>query len=135
VLRPQSGKIRYANAGHNPGLLVREGGSLQSLQATGVPLGMFPHADYRCETLNLNRGDMLILFTDGIVEALNPSGEEYGTERLGRVARGHCRASAREVAQAIERDLDEFIQEVPFADDRTMVIVRRCLPDQPHPGG
>jgi len=126
MLRPQTGKIRYANAGHNPGLLVRDWGALQSLPATGVPLGMFPKADYKCETLNLNPGDTLILFTDGIVEARNPEGVEYGSERLERVAIEHRQSSARELAQAIERDLEEFIQGVPFSDDRTMVILRRC---------
>jgi serine phosphatase RsbU (regulator of sigma subunit) len=135
VLRPQSGKIRYANAGHNPGLLVREGGSLQSLQATGVPLGMFPKAGYRCESLSLNFGDTLVLFTDGIVEARNPEGEEYGSERLERVVVEHRKDSARDLAKAIEEDLDAFIKGVPFADDRTMVILRRCLPDESHSGG
>lgn len=126
VMRLQSGRVDYANAGHNPGLLVRELGSFQSLPATGVPLGMFPDAKYKCETLDLNRGDTLILFTDGIVEARNPEGDEYGTERLERVAIEHRQSSARELAQAIERDLEEFIKGVPFADDRTMVILRRC---------
>ncbi len=89
---------------------------------------MFPHADYRCETLSLNRGDTLILFTDGIVEARNPEGEEFGAERLERVVMEHRHASARDLARAIERDLDAFIQGVPFADDRTMVILRRLPP-------
>jgi sigma-B regulation protein RsbU (phosphoserine phosphatase) len=134
VLRLQSGRVDYANAGHNPGLLVSELGSLKSLHATGVPLGMFPHSDYQCERFSLNRGDTLILFTDGIVEARNSQGEEYGSERLERVVMEHRHSSARELAQAIERDLDAFIQGVPFADDRTMVILRRCLPEQTHPG-
>ena len=125
VVHLQSGRVDYANAGHNPGLLAEERGSLRSLHATGVPLGMFPNADYRCETFTLNCGDSLILFTDGIVEAQNSQGEEFGAERLEGVVMEHRHSSARELAQAIEHDLDAFIQGVPFADDRTLVIVRR----------
>jgi phosphoserine phosphatase RsbU/P len=125
TLRPESGTVRFANAGHNPGLLVRAWGLLKPLGATGVPLGMFAHANYRAETLNLNRGDVLILFTDGIVEARNPAGEEYGSTRLETVAVEHRGASAREIAQAIERDLADFVRGVPYTDDRTLVVLKR----------
>ncbi len=125
TLRPASGTVRFANAGHNPGLLVRSWGSLKSLRATGVPLGMFPHADYRSETLNLNRGDVLILFTDGIVEARNSEGEEYSSARLEAVAAEHRSDSAREIARAIEGDLAAFVRGVPYTDDRTLVILKR----------
>jgi phosphoserine phosphatase RsbU/P len=125
TLRPESGTVRFANAGHNPGLLVRAWGSLKPLRATGVPLGMFPHADYRAETLNLSRGDMLILFTDGMVEARNPEGEEYGALRLEAVVVEHRGAPAREIAQALERDLADFVRGVPYTDDRTLVILKR----------
>jgi|WetSurMetagenome_2_1015567.scaffolds.fasta_scaffold25096_2 phosphoserine phosphatase RsbU/P len=127
TLRPESGTVRFANAGHNPGLLVRAWGSLKALRATGVPLGMFPHAPYSAETLNLNRGDTLILFTDGIVEARNPEGEEYGSARLETVAVAHRGSSAKEIAGAIERDLADFVGGVPYTDDRTLVILKRIV--------
>ncbi len=125
VLRPSTGTVRYANAGHNPGLLVRQSGTLQKLSATGVPLGMFPSGTYRCEAVTLAPGDALILFTDGIVEARNPAEEEYGVERLESAIVENRLKSAGDLAQAIERDLDAFVKEVPFADDRTLVILRR----------
>ncbi len=132
VLRPETGTVRYANAGHNPGLLVRRPGTLQRLAATGVPLGMFPEGRYRSETVTLAPGDALVLFTDGIVDARNPEDEEYGIERLERIVVESRLRPARNLAQAIEDDLEAFVRGVPFADDRTLVVLRRSPAEPRH---
>lgn len=127
-LNGATGAIRYANAGHNPALLVRLGGETQWLGSTGVPLGLLPQATYRAGEVALAPGDLLVLYTDGITEASDAHEREYGGTRLEAVCRAHRCAPLAELQSAIERDLETFARGVPFADDRTLVMVRRALP-------
>jgi sigma-B regulation protein RsbU (phosphoserine phosphatase) len=124
-----SGAVRYANAGHNPPLLLRAAGETEELGATGVPIALLPDAAYETALARLAPGDTLILYTDGIVEANDPDGEEYGIERLAAICRRHCRAGCADLAAALESDLEAFVRGVPFADDRTLLMARR-LPAQ-----
>jgi serine phosphatase RsbU (regulator of sigma subunit) len=128
ILEPSTGRVTYTNAGHNPGLVVRAGGSgIETLEANGVPLGLLPVAPpYRAAEVVLQPGDTLVLYTDGIVEAVDPAGEEYGLERLQAICRRHCAGTCRELAEAVEKDLAEFVRGVPFPDDRTIVTARRA---------
>jgi phosphoserine phosphatase RsbU/P len=125
VLEPATGLLRYTNAGHNPPLVVRAGESLEELPPTGVPLGLLPGARYAAREVTLSPGDTLVLYTDGLVEALDPSGEEYGLERLKEVCSRHRDGLCHSLAQALDADLEAFVQGVPFADDRTIVLARR----------
>lgn len=124
VLDPTSGTLRYANAGHNQALLVRASGEVELLGPTGTPLGLLPASEYTAAEVQLARGDTLILYTDGITEAANPQEEEYGLERLTELCREHRTSSLDDLAGVIERELDEFVQGVPYADDRTVVMAR-----------
>ncbi len=121
-----SGVMRYANAGHNPALLVRASGETQWLGATGVPLGLLSQACYEPAAVQLAPGDLVVLYTDGITEAMNPAEEEYGGARLEAVCRRHRGAALPDLQAAVERDLDAFAAGVPYADDRTIVMLRRC---------
>lgn len=121
-----SGVVRYANAGHNPALLVRADGATRWLGSTGVPLGLLPQAAYKGVEMELGAGDVLVLYTDGITEANNAAEEEYGGQRLEAVCRRHRTASLGDLQAAIEDDLDRFTGGVPYADDRTIVLLRRC---------
>src|SRR5262249_24921304 len=76
----------YANAGHNPPLLVRGNGNVDRLGDGGTVLGVFAEAAYQQTTISLDPGDRLLFYTDGITEARSPAGEEFGEERLARVA-------------------------------------------------
>jgi serine phosphatase RsbU (regulator of sigma subunit)/pSer/pThr/pTyr-binding forkhead associated (FHA) protein len=125
ALDPATGVLRYANAGHNPPLVVRAGGDVEELPATGVPIALLPAADYEAAEARLAPGDTLVLYTDGIVEAANPEGDEYGAERLADLCRRHRQSSCAELAAALEADLEAFVSGVPFADDRTLVMARR----------
>lgn len=125
ALDPGTGLLRYANAGHNPPLVVRAGGDVEELPATGVPIALLPDADYEAAEARLAPGDTLVLYTDGIVEAANPEGDEYGAERLADLCRRHRQSSCAELAAALEADLEAFVSGVPFADDRTLVMARR----------
>jgi sigma-B regulation protein RsbU (phosphoserine phosphatase) len=125
ALDPASGVLRYANAGHNPPLVVRAAGEVEELPATGVPIALLPEAAYEAAEARLAPGDTLVLYTDGIVEAANPEGEEYGAERLADVCRRHRQSPCADLAAALEADLEAFARGVPFADDRTLVMARR----------
>jgi serine phosphatase RsbU (regulator of sigma subunit) len=125
ILEPATGTVRFANAGHNPALLVRRDGAVERLSSTGIPLGLLPLAEYGCAEFALASGDTLVTYTDGITEAANPEKEEYGTERLEALCR-ECRGLDLDaLTAALEEDLQAFVAGEPFADDRTLVILRR----------
>ncbi|MFY9823291.1 MAG: SpoIIE family protein phosphatase [Thermoanaerobaculia bacterium] len=125
VLETATGRLRYTNAGHNPGLIVRAGGEVERLGSSGAPLGLLPSAPYGAAETTLAPGDLLVLYTDGIAEAANPDDEEYGLERILQACARHRREPCAELASALEKDLETFAQGVPFADDRTIVLARR----------
>lgn len=131
VLDPATGVVRYTCAGHNPALVVRAGGAVERLDATGPPLGLLPLTSYRPAVVTLEAGDLLVLYTDGFVEAENAEGEEYGLVRLEAVCREHLGAAPAELAEAIEESVERFVEDVPIADDRTLVIARRDRPGGP----
>jgi phosphoserine phosphatase RsbU/P len=125
ALDPGSGRLSYTNAGHNPGLLFRADGSVQRLEANGMPLGLFPVVEYERVETTLARGELLLLYTDGITEAANPRGEEFGIDRLQNVVARYTREPLVAVAVAIETAVEVFADGTPFGDDRTMVLLRR----------
>jgi len=129
VLTPATGVLRYTNAGHNPPLVIRAGAAESTateLGATGPPLGLLSTALYKAGEVTLGPGDLLLLYTDGIVEAVDPDGEEYGLDRLKQVCRRHHGAAPAAVAEVLDRDLLAFVRGTPFPDDRTVVLVRRA---------
>jgi sigma-B regulation protein RsbU (phosphoserine phosphatase) len=125
VLHTDTGRFCYASAGHNPALLLRASGGVEQLGATGLPLGLLPVGDYLREERMLAPGDTVVLYTDGITEAANPAREEYGLERLIEVCRAKAAEGVEKLGAALQTDLDAFAQGVSFADDRTLVLLRR----------
>ena len=121
-----AGEVEICNAGHPPGLLVRRGG-VERIDSTGLPLGMFCSGDYGTRTLRMEKGDTLLLYTDGLSEARSPKGEEYGVERLARVAAGLASESAEGVVRACLRDLGAHLVGGKKADDLTLMAVRRTV--------
>lgn len=139
ALDPATGRLRYANAGHNPPLLIRASGEAETLPSTGVPIGLLPTAPYAAREVRMEAGDVLVAYTDGIVEATDPGGEEYGEGRLLEACLRSLRAGTgdgccRDLSAAIDRHLRGFARDVPFADDRTLLLVRR-LPPPATPAG
>lgn len=125
VLHTESGLFCYTNAGHNPPLLLRASGEHEELGATGLPLGLLPVGEYERAERRLGPGDLVIIYTDGVTEAANPEGEEYGLTRLLELSRTHVKDGVQALAQALQKDLDAFASGVPFSDDRTFVMLRR----------
>lgn len=126
-IRANEDQFTYANAGLNPALLVKASGRAYQLPASGPPLGLLLGADYGESSRRLKEGDLLVIYTDGISEAVNAADEEYGLRRLTSVCRRHRRKSLEEIAAAIESALEDFVDGFPYDDDRTLVLVRRTL--------
>ena len=125
VVDAATGAVRFANAGHPPGLLVRAGGRVEWLEATGLPLGLWEDSRYDQKETRLEPGDTLILYSDGVNEAMNAEGEEYDFARLEALCVEHRGDDLRALASTIEEDMERFAQGTPFGDDRTTVFVRR----------
>ena len=122
---PETGAIVYSNAGHNPGFVLRARGGHELLPAQGPPLGLFPGQSYGSGALTLSRGDLLVLYTDGLTEAANPDDEEFGLERLVALVSDAASLPLPQVEETIREGLVAFAAGVPFHDDRTVVLLRR----------
>ena len=127
ALHGESGRLEWTNAGHMPALLIRTDGTIEQLEATGFPIGMLPGAEYEGQRTTLEPGDTLVVYTDGLTEAENPQGEEYGVEKLAATCGRHRRASLADLAQELEDDLERFTGTAPLSDDRTLLLTRRLL--------
>ena len=105
-----SGKrtLRYVNAGHNPPMVIRRDKSILWLETGSAPVGMFPDWKYEEGIAALHPGDMVLAYTDGVIEAINPDGEEWGLEGLRRTAAECGARCADEVVNAIVRTMDEY---------------------------
>lgn len=121
---PASRRLKFASAGHNPPRLRRCGQpEVISLdQANTLPLGIAPDWTFPVEAVDLQPGDRVVLYTDGIIEAANAVGELFGTERLDAILRD-CRASAGQTRDRILREIDSFTGGLPAADDRTLLVM------------
>jgi serine phosphatase RsbU (regulator of sigma subunit) len=124
-LDPKNGALAFLNAGHNPPLIVHTGGTMEQLASGGLPLGIMSNADFREGRTKLYPGDVLVIYSDGVSEATNPSGEEFGPTRLYEVVVRNMDASAGGIRDRIESALTKFCQGTPAADDITLVIVKR----------
>jgi serine phosphatase RsbU (regulator of sigma subunit) len=124
-LDPKDGALSFLNAGHNPPLIVHAGGTMEQLAAGGLPLGIMADADFREGRTQLHYGDVLVIYSDGVSEACNPAGEEFGPTRLYEVVARNLDASAGGIRDRIESALTKFCQGTPAADDITLVICKR----------
>ena len=122
---PATGIVRFCNAGHNPGIVLRAGGEIELMESTGMPLGILPTGVYGAKEIILGSGDTVVLYTDGLTEAENPDEEEYGEERLAELCAKHRGESLDDLAATISADQDAYVRGVPYVDDRTVVLVRK----------
>ncbi len=123
VFDPATGLLRYVNAGHNPGLWLSPGGATL-LPSGGVPVGMLPAAVHREDSVTLAPGDTLLLYSDGITEALDRDDEEFGMERLTRLALDGRAEPPAELSRRIFGAVSDFTAGVAQYDDQTVLIAR-----------
>jgi predicted permease len=125
-LDEQTRRLTYVNGGHNPPFLLRnhQSGAIEELAAGGMIIGMFPFSQYEEGTVQLESGDVLMLFTDGVSEAHNPDEEEFGEERLKDVLRRYGHLAAEEMSEAILGELRAWMADAPQHDDLTFVLMK-----------
>jgi serine phosphatase RsbU (regulator of sigma subunit) len=124
-LEPMSGQFVYVNAGHNAPLLRRTSGAVEHLETGGPPLGISMEFTHQAGTACLHPGDWLVIFTDGVVEAVNTAGEEYGEERLIGVVNEAATSTPTEMLRRLFADLDAFVGNTPQHDDMTCLLLKR----------
>jgi sigma-B regulation protein RsbU (phosphoserine phosphatase) len=121
---PATRKLTYINAGHNNPILRRSSGAVEYLVAGGLPLGIRAEASYESGSAILQEGDWLVIFTDGLVEALNEREEEYGEPRLLEVLGAGVASSPDELLRRMLGDVDTFVGATPQHDDITCMLVK-----------
>jgi sigma-B regulation protein RsbU (phosphoserine phosphatase) len=121
----EKGLMNYTNAGHGPLILYRASeDTFHFLDTEGMPVGIMPGVTYGQDFVTLESGDLAILYTDGITEAMNLQHEEFGMERLQNVIRTYKRESAREIANKILEEVNRFVGTAPQHDDETLLILK-----------
>jgi sigma-B regulation protein RsbU (phosphoserine phosphatase) len=121
-LDASSGALTYANAGHNPPLLVKSSGDVVRLDVGGMVMGVFPDTQFAEGAVAIDSGDRLVLYTDGITEARSADGEEYGEQRLGSAVVRHRHLDAAALHTAVMTEVTSFASN-GFEDDATLLAV------------
>ncbi|MBI5876929.1 MAG: SpoIIE family protein phosphatase [Chloroflexi bacterium] len=125
-IEPASGALRIANAGHPAPILYRAAsGDVVELTRHGIALGVIDDAEYVEESATMQSGDILLIYTDGVTDALNARGEDFGHDRLLETVRDFCRRTPADLHAKLSSTLKQFVGATPPADDMTFVIVRR----------
>jgi sigma-B regulation protein RsbU (phosphoserine phosphatase) len=119
-----AGTIELCNAGHNPPLVL-QGPRLKDLKATGLPLGMFCDGQFTVSRLTLDTGDTLLLYTDGLSEAMDGSDQEYGPDRLAAVVKRNGALAPKDLIAACIEDLRSFQSGAPRSDDLTIMVISK----------
>jgi len=117
--------LRYVNAGHNPPVVVRRDGSVHCLDTGGAPVGLFADSEYEEGFVKLETGDLVIAFTDGLIEVTNQDGEEWGVQGLLKAANwgAQCSQDAGDLVNSIFNSMDDFSKEHQI-DDATLAVLR-----------
>jgi phosphoserine phosphatase RsbU/P len=124
-LVPQTGKVFFVNAGHLPPFYIKSNGTVKQLLGGGLPLGLKATAHYEIGEITLRHKEVIFMFTDGVTEAMNVQGEEYGENRLTQLLMQNSHLNAQELQNMILKDINEFRGNTPQNDDITLAIVKR----------
>jgi sigma-B regulation protein RsbU (phosphoserine phosphatase) len=124
-LDPATGGLTYVNGGHNAPILRRGSGVVERLEAGGIPLGIFEDASYQVVTTRLGAGDYLVIFTDGVVEAIDSKEDEYGEAELIRLVDRRVAAAPSELLRGLLEELNTFVGNTPQHDDMTCLLLKR----------
>jgi serine phosphatase RsbU (regulator of sigma subunit) len=128
VYDPATGRLEYVNAGQNPPLLRRTGGSFERLATGGIALGLSRRAVYAPSVTTLMPGEVLVLYSDGVTEAESPDGSAFDEAGLERVVEARRDATAPDLCAAVLRAVEQHAEDTRFADDLTLLALRRLPP-------
>jgi sigma-B regulation protein RsbU (phosphoserine phosphatase) len=123
IYDPQTRHICLSNSGLPYPLLIHKG-SPKFLELAGVPVGLFPDSQYQEFDIPLESGDVMVFYSDGLVEARDGNNEDFGLKRLARVISENSDRSAEEIVSAVNDQVEDFVGRTPFHDDRTLIVVK-----------
>lgn len=124
-LEPVTGDMAYVNAGHNVPILRKTSGVVERLEVGGIPVGIFADSPYQVGTTRLERGEWLVIFTDGVVEAVNGRDEEYGEAELIRLVDREAGLAPVNLLRSLMVELDRHVGNTPQHDDITCLLLKR----------
>lgn len=125
LLEPSSGLLRYGNAGHNYPIVVRADGAVEQLKGTDMVLGILPAVRYQSQEITMHPGDLLALYSDGVTEARNVQGQEFGEEGLAKFLSSHRAKSVKETMNDLYSRVRAWCDSQSFTDDFTIVLIKR----------
>ncbi len=125
ILDPQNATIEYSNGGHDAPLLIRNNEEPIHLDSTGLLLGVIQESEYQMRTLSMQPDDLLLIYSDGITEAMNVGKEEYGIERLKDQAINNKTSSSNEMLETILQDVKTHATGAPQSDDITLMVIKK----------
>jgi sigma-B regulation protein RsbU (phosphoserine phosphatase) len=121
------GTGQFISAGHNTAYLFRSGtGKIENLVSDAYVLGVFDFASYQSRTLHLYKGDILVVYSDGLTDAQNQREEMFGEERLLKIIQQEAPSGSHALEQKFLKAIEEFTQGMPQTDDITFVVVEKC---------
>jgi len=128
IINTETGVVEYVNAGHNPPYIVRANGAWEKLpKSDNLVVGVMGDMPYKSHTLQLNQGDSLVMYTDGVTEAFNLDFEEYTEARLEAILPSFASKICADICQTINADVKAFTQTAPQSDDITTLVIKRIL--------
>jgi len=125
ILDSSTGELTYANAGHNPPLIIRSDGTHEVLEGGGPVLGILSMIEYQEYKVQINKGDTFAIYSDGVTEAATPNDEEFETENLAKVLAANSSRCAAEMIEEVNKALTAWTAGAPPADDITLIVARR----------
>lgn len=126
IFNTKTGLVTYSNAGHNPPHIVRAGGTIVELPIDKqLMMGVFEEEVYADKTLQLNPGDTLVMYTDGVTEAGDSTDRLFGTDRLNNILSGVADKSSQEIVEAVKAGIADFVGDAEQNDDITLLVLKR----------
>ena len=123
IYDPQTRRICLSNSGLPYPLLIHNGAP-RFLELAGIPVGLFPDSQYQELDIPLESGDVLVFYSDGLVEARDAANEDFGLKRLSTVIKENSGKTAEEIVDAVNAEVEDFVGRIPFHDDRTLIVVK-----------
>jgi sigma-B regulation protein RsbU (phosphoserine phosphatase) len=124
ILDMEKSVFTYINAGHNPPLLLDKSGNMKELRTGGIFIGFMPW-EYECESIVFEKNSLMVLYTDGLVEAMNTEEEEFGLKRFKQVLIGNKTGKSKQIQNKIIEAIKHHTEDRALADDFTLMILKR----------
>ncbi|MGB9436005.1 MAG: PP2C family protein-serine/threonine phosphatase, partial [Candidatus Acidiferrum sp.] len=121
---PVTRHLEYVNAGHNSPVLRRTNGGTERLESSALPFGITTEATFSSASVDIQPGDTLILFTDGVIEAFNAAGEEFSDARWVNIVRTLPKSSAQETLRQLMKNVEDFVGATRQSDDITCLVLQ-----------